>query len=86
MEALKYASILTPSDVMLKALRVEAYLNVSDFKSAQAAMEPITYMPHLGSEARKDVNAILDLIVAQKRDEALAMVHDKLLKDLDDDA
>ena len=45
---------------------------------------PIAYMPHYGQGRQNHALRVLDLIEASKRDEAMALAENELLKEDDD--
>jgi hypothetical protein len=84
-EALNYAAVLAPRDLMLQVRLTAEYLRQNKLAEAKAAIEPIAFLPHAGQNQRNEAYKALKLIEGGKGAEALALIEKDILPKSKDD-
>ncbi len=83
-EALHYASVLSPRDYNPAVQLVMEHLRQNNLKAAGEALKPLAYLPHAGQSRNNDALKVLELIEAGNGKQALAMAQDKFLPKKDE--
>ena len=84
-EALKYASVLAPRDLLLQVRLTLEYLRQNNLKEAKSALEPIAFFPHAGQGARNEAMNALKLIEANNAKGAIALLEKEMMPKPEDD-
>ncbi len=86
-DALKYAAVLAPRDLLLQVRLTLEYLRQNKMAEAKAALEPIAFFPHSGQGARNEALNALKLIEANNAKAAIALLEKEAMpKPADDNA
>jgi tetratricopeptide (TPR) repeat protein len=86
LDALKYAAVLAPRDLLLQVRLTMEYLRQNKMKEARAALEPIAFFPHSGQGTRNKALTALKMIEANDAKGAMSLLEKEMPKPEDDDA
>lgn len=84
-EALSYATILSPRDPSMRIRLTRELLRQNKLADAKAAIEPLAFYPHGGQTQRNKSYQVLTLIESGKGAEALAIIDKDMMPKPEDD-